>query len=237
MIEKFVAYEHDGVALEAYLALDPGAPRPRPAVLIAHTWEGRGDFVCDKARALAAQGFAGFAIDLYGKGVVGSGPEENAALMQPFLEDRPYLQARLGSALGTLAGLDEVDDTRIAAIGYCFGGLCVLDLARAGAPLKGVVSLHGLLGPPGNTTGRPIAAKVLILHGHDDPMAPVEDVVAVQRELTEAEADWQLHAYGGTMHSFTNPKANDPSMGTVYSEVADHRSWAAMMSFLNEVLA
>jgi len=236
MIEHFIEYEHDGTVLEAYLVLDGGSSRPRPAVMVAHTWEGRGEFVCDKARILAGQGYAGFAIDLYGKGVVGSGPEENAQLMQPFLDDREYLQARLLAAFQALGTIEAVDHTKIAAIGYCFGGLCVLDMARLGLSVQGVVSLHGLLGAPGNTDGNPIKSKVLILHGNDDPMAPVDDVIAVERELSGAGADWQLHAYGNTMHSFTNPNANNPDLGTVYNECADRRSWASMMNFLGEVL-
>jgi len=236
MIEKTVDYEHDGTVLEAYIAFNEASAKPRPAVLIAHTWEGRGEFVCDKARVLAGEGYVACAIDLYGKGIIGSGPEQNAQLMQPFLDDRSMLQARMLCALEAMRELQEIDGARIAAIGYCFGGLCVLDLARAGGQLRGVVSFHGLLGAPGNTEGRPVATKVLILHGNDDPMAPPEDVIAIEQELTSAGADWQLHTYGNTMHSFTNPNANDPARGTVYNETADHRSWVSLMNFLREVL-
>jgi dienelactone hydrolase len=237
MIEKYLEYEHDGTLLEGYLALDGERADPRPAVLIAHTWQGRGEFVCDKARALAGQGYVAFALDLYGKGVIGQGPEESGRLMQPFLDDRALLQARMLKALDTICALDEVDNNRIAAIGYCFGGLCVLDLARVGADVQAVVSFHGLLSKPGNTDGKPIKAKPLILHGHDDPMAPVEDVVAIEQELSAAGADWQINVYGNTMHSFTNPNANDPAMGTVYNDLADHRSWNSLMNFLKEVFA
>lgn len=236
MIEKHIEYEDGGTLLEAYMAFDETNRTPRPAVLIAHTWEGRSEFVCDKARILAGQGYVGFAVDLYGKGIVGSGPDENGRLMQPFLDNRAMLQTRLLAGLEALRAQDEVDSNNIAAIGYCFGGLCVLDLARCGADVQGVVSLHGLLGKPGNTANRSITAKVLVLHGNDDPMAPVEDVIAVENELSEAGADWQLHVYGNTMHSFTNPNANDPAVGAVYDEVADHRSWVSLMNFLREVL-
>jgi dienelactone hydrolase len=236
MIEKMLDYEHDGSAFEAYVAFNGSTHKPRPAILIAHTWEGRGEFVCDKARILAGEGYIACAIDLYGKGVLGSGPDENAKLMQPCLDDRNLLQARMLRALSAVQQLDEVNETKVAAIGYCFGGLCVLDLARAGAPVKGVVSFHGLLGAPGNMGGNPITAKVLILHGNDDPMATADDVFAIENELSAAGADWQLHAYGNTMHSFTNPNANNRAMGTVYNETADHRSWVSMMSFLREIL-
>jgi dienelactone hydrolase len=124
----------------------------------------------------------------------------------------------------------------MAAIGYCYGGLSVLDLARVGAPLRSVVSLHGLFDPPGNTEGRPIAASVLCLHGYDDPMARPDALLALAGELTRAGADWQVHAYGNTVHAFTNPKADNPQMGTVYSPLADRRSWRALCNFLEETL-
>ncbi len=236
MREQFVTYEHDGIAFEGYLALGSSDARPRPAVMIAHTWQGRGEFVCDKARILAGQGYAGFAIDLYGNGTVGNSPEESASLMQPLLDDRPILHGRLLAALAALQGVDEVDANRIAAIGYCFGGLCVLDLARLDAPVQGVASLHGLLHPPPAPVATRISPRVLVLHGNDDPMAPIEDVIALQRELTAAGADWQLHTYGNTMHSFTNPNANDRARGTVYDATADRRSWTSLINFLGEVL-
>jgi len=236
MREQFVAYEHDGVSFEGYLALGSGDPRPRPAVMIAHTWQGRGEFVCDKARILAGQGYAGFAIDLYGNGIVGNSPEESARLMQPLLDDRSMLHGRLLAALAALQAVDAVDANRIAAMGYCFGGLCVLDLARLDAPVQGVASFHGLLHPPPAPSATRIRPRVLVLHGNDDPMAPVEDVIALQRELTAAGADWQLHTYGNTMHSFTNPNANDRAHGTVYDATADRRSWTSLINFLGEVL-
>jgi dienelactone hydrolase len=122
-------------------------------------------------------------------------------------------------------------------MGFCFGGLCALDLARTGASLRGVVSFHGLLIPPGNIPNPQIKAKVLVLHGHDDPMGPPEQVLALQTELTQAGADWQIHIYGGTVHAFTNPLANDPGFGTVYDSQADKRSWIAMQNFFEEIFA
>ncbi len=165
----------------------------------------------------------------------GASTEENAALMQPFLDDRGMLQRRMQLSLNTMREQAEVDDQNVAAIGFCFGGLCVLDLARTGEDLAGVISFHGLFAPPGNTAGIPIKAKVLALHGWDDPMAPPDQVLALAEELTGQGADWQLHAFGNTMHAFTNPEANDPGFGTVYSPVADARSWTAMKDFLNEL--
>lgn len=233
---RTVDYTHDGIALEGFFAFDDSRPQPLPVVLISHAWVGRDEFACGKARRLAELGYAGFALDMYGKGILGSGPEENARLMQPFMENRNLLQGRITAALETVRRLPEVDARRVAAMGFCFGGLCVLDLARTGADLRGVASFHGLLVPPGNTTGNRIKAKVLVMHGYDDPMAPPEQLLALGRELTEAGADWQIHAYGNTVHAFSNPVANDPSFGTVYHETADRRSWQSLKDFLAEVL-
>ncbi len=235
MHTETIDYHHDDTLLEGFLAFDDAAPRPAPAVLIAHAWGGRDVFVCEQARRIAELGYVGFAMDMYGKGILGGGTEENAALMQPFLEDRVLLQGRMQKSLEILKQQDRVDAGKVAAMGYCFGGLCVLDLARTGADLGGVVSFHGLFGAPGNTAGNQIKARVLALHGHDDPMVPVDDVVALETELTEGGADWQIHVYGNTMHAFTNPEANDPDFGTVYNPVADARSWRALQSFLSEL--
>lgn len=233
--EELIEYEHNGTVLEGFLAYDDSKQGARPGIMISHAWAGRGEFECNKARKLAELGYAGFALDLYGKGVLGSGPEENQKLMAPFLEDRALLQSRLTKSLDTLREQTVVDKERTAAMGFCFGGLCVLDLARIGTDIRGVVSFHGLFIPPGNTEGTKIKAKVLALHGNDDPMAPPESVLALEKELTQAGADWQIHVYGNAMHSFTNPDANNPQMGTVYNENADKRSWVTLKNFLEEI--
>ena len=233
--ERLVEYEHAGAALEGFLACDDTEGGEQPAVMVVHAWAGRSEFECDKARALAELGFVGFAVDLYGKGVLGASVEENAGLMQPFLDDRTLLQSRLTTALETLKSLPEVDNDRIAAIGFCFGGLCVLDLARIGTDIKGVASFHGLFGAPGNTAGTKIKAKVLALHGHEDPMVPVDAVVELEKELTQAGADWQIHVYGNTLHAFTNPEANNPDLGAIYNRNADKRSWQTLLNFLEEL--
>ena len=232
---ELIEYTDSGVTLEGYLAWDDAGAEPRPAVMVSHAWAGRSEFECEKARLLAELGYVGFAHDLYGKGVLGGSTEENSKLMQPFLDDRGMLQARLATVLGVLHGQPMVDATRVAAIGYCFGGRCVLDLARSGADIKGVVSLHGLLNPAGNTAGTKITAKVLALHGWDDPMVPPTRVDAFAKEMSEAGADWQLHAYGNTLHAFTNPAANDANFGTVYDADADRRSWQSTRNFLAEL--
>ncbi|MDD5460924.1 MAG: dienelactone hydrolase family protein [Methylococcales bacterium] len=237
IISNTVNYLDGDVLLEAFFAYDDSFSGRRPAVLINHTWAGRDDFVAEKAKAIAELGYVGFAVDMYGKGISGSSPEENAKLMQPFMDNREMLQKRMQAALYAVKLLPWVDDNKIAAIGFCFGGLCSLDLARTGGDLKGVVSFHGLLGAPGNTQDNAIKAKILALHGHDDPMGPVEQVIAFEKEMTQTGADWQLHTFGHTMHAFTNPVANNPDFGTVYQPDADRRSWLMMKNFLIEIFA
>jgi dienelactone hydrolase len=235
IVSNTVTYLDGDVVLEAFFAFDQAFSGRRPTVLINHTWAGRDEFVAEKAKKLAALGYVGFAVDMYGKGVLGTSPEQNMKLMQPFMADRAMLQQRMNAALAAVRLMPWVDDSNIAAIGFCFGGLCSLDLARTSADIKGVVSFHGLLTAPDNTLGNTIKAKILALHGHDDPMVPPEQVLAFEQEMTEAGADWQLHSYGNTMHGFTNPLANDPAFGAVYKADADRRSWMAMRNFLTEI--
>ena len=237
VISNTVAYLDGDVLLEAFFAFDDAFQGRRPAVLINHTWAGRDEFVAEKAKKLAALGDVGFAVDMYGKDIMGSSPEENEKLMRPFMNNRQMLQKRMQAALYAVKLMPWVDDSKIAAIGFCFGGLCALDLARTGVELKGVVSFHGLLGKPDNTQGNIIKAKILALHGYDDPLAPVDQVLSFEQEMTSAGADWQLHTFGNTLHAFTNPQANSPDFGMAYQADADRRSWLAMENFLTEVFA
>lgn len=232
---KSVEYTDADTLLEGYLAWDDRSSEPRPVVLIAHAWSGRDGFVCNQAKRIAELGFAGFALDMYGKGVLGSSPEENTNLMTPFLEDRAMLQQRMQAALQAAGAEAVVDATRVAAMGYCFGGLCVLDLARIGADVRGVISNHGLLVPPPNLGRQEIKAKVLALHGYADPMVLPDAVRGFAIEMTEAKADWQIHAYGHTYHSFTDPSANSPEMGIMYNATAEARAWVAAVNFLGEL--
>jgi dienelactone hydrolase len=231
-----VQHAESGTQLEGMLVYDDGVAGEQPTVLVFHTWAGRTDAMTDVAKRIAGWGYRAYAADLFGKGVTGSGPEECAQLMMPFVEDRAMLQRRLRHVVDTAAGLPEVDAGRVVAIGFCFGGLCVLDLARIGAPVEGVASFHGVLTPPGNTAGNTIAAKVVAYHGWDDPMAPPDAVVAFAREFSAAQADWQLHAFGGAMHGFTAPAANDPERGIMYHEPSARRSFDGLRAFLAECL-
>lgn len=235
MITKSIDYEDGSRLLEGYLAYhDTG--KSKPAVLVAHDWSGRREFACKAAERVADMGYVGFALDMYGKGIIGADGdvEKNGALMSPFAKDRALLRRRINAALSTVRQLPQVDGTKIAAMGYCFGGMCVLELARSGADVCGVVSIHGIF-TPGNVANEKIAAKVLCLHGHDDPMVPPEQVLAFETEMTQAGVDWQIHVYGGTMHAFTNPKANNLDFGTVYKEVAANRAYQSIANFLSEI--
>ena len=230
-IEK-VNYQAENVDLEGYVAF-PEVDNA-PLVLVAHTWAGKDQFVHQKAEDLASLGYVGFSVDMYGNGKVGADAAENESLMTPLVSDRNKLKNRIISALNYGKNLPGVDSNRTAAIGYCFGGLVALDLARSGEELKGVVSFHGLL-MPSDISKEGIKAKILVLHGERDPMVPIDMVDAFQKEMTEAGADWQLHSYGGTYHAFTNPDANDPNLGTQFNKSANERSWQSMKSFLEEI--
>lgn len=230
-------YHHGENELHGFLAYDDTHDKPRPAVLVAHDWSGRNDFACQKAKMLAKMGYVGFALDMYGCGRLGETNDEKMALMEPLANDRRLLRARIQAAFDTVVAMSEVDYKRIAAIGFCFGGLCVLDLARHGAALKGVVSFHGLLGKPEGIASHPIQAKILALHGYDDPMVKPEQVNEFCQEMTLAQVDWQVHQYGHTQHSFTNPMAHDAKLGTVYNDVAEKRSMQSMVNFLQEIFA
>jgi len=232
MKTEIVNYQAKNIDLKGYVAF-PDTEKA-PLVLIAHTWAGKDEFVHQRAEDLAALGYVGFAVDMYGNGKVGADTAENESLMTPLVSDRDMLKGRILSALNFGKSLPGVDSSRVAAIGYCFGGLVVLDLARSGEDLGGVVSFHGLL-MPSDISEKGIKAKVLVLHGERDPMVPLDMVDTFQKEMTGANADWQLHSYGGTYHAFTNPDANDPSLGTQFNKSANDRSWQSMKNFFVEI--
>lgn len=232
-----VDYVDEKHVLEATIAYNDEMAGKRPVVLIFHAWRGKDEFVEQKAIEMAKLGYVGCALDLYGKGILGNSKEENAALMAPLKQDRVFLKRRMLAYESLIPKIPQMDPSKIGAMGFCFGGLCALDLARSGADLKGVVSLHGLLSAPEHMKSGNIKAKVLALHGYDDPMVPLDQVVAFQKEMTDKKVDWQFHVFGGAMHAFTNPEANDPSFGTVYNANADKRSSVLVKNFFREVFS
>ncbi|MDA2893815.1 dienelactone hydrolase family protein [Mycolicibacterium sp. BiH015] len=234
-------HDIDGSSFDSVLVHDDyryDGAGPAPTVLVFHGMEGRSDAQMQFATRLVEQGYQAIAVDLFGEDVSRGGIEATGAAMAGFVEDRVALAERLATVLATLAAAPQVDAQRMAAIGFCFGGLCVLDLARYGHPLVGVASFHGLLTPPPDGDGwRDVTAKVIVFHGWDDPFAPPEDVVALGAEFSGRGVDWQLHAYGNTMHAFMAPFANDPSRGVLFSESASARAWTAASHFLAECFA
>ncbi|HAZ7572425.1 dienelactone hydrolase family protein [Legionella sp. PATHC032] len=237
LVTKEVEYEDGETVCKGFIAYHSSVSKPLPCVMVAHDWGGRGEGACNKARQLAGMGYIGFAIDMYGNAKLGKDKAEKRALMTPFRENRGKLITRINAAFNKVVQLPEVDSEKVAAIGYCFGGLCVLDLIRSGAPLKGVVSFHGVLLPLEGESNKSLNAKVLILHGYDDPLVPIEQVNQFAIEMTERKVDWQVHAYGQTAHSFTDPSANDDEMGLHYNKLADQRSWQSTQLFLQELFA
>lgn len=237
LVRQTVAYKHEGTDLEGYLVYDDARSSRLPGVLVAHDWLGITEKTKARADALAELGYVAFAADIYGKGVRPKNQEAAAKEAAKYRgENRSLLRGRMNAALATLANAKPVEKTRLAAIGYCFGGGAVLELARSGADLKGVVSFHGNLDTPSPTKPNTIKASVLALHGADDPFVPAEQVAAFQNEMRNAKADWELVHYGNSVHSFTDKTAGqDNSKGQAYNPKADQRSWEAMRDFFNEV--
>lgn len=220
--EYFIPHEADG---------------PLPVVVVVHAWDGLNDEVRDKCHRLAHEGYIAFAADIHGNGKVYTDFAELESALTPYFMDRAMLLERISGAVEAAKGIPGADASRMGAMGYCFGGMTVLDIARAGGlGLAGVVSFHGDL--EGHNLAKPASTscKVLVLHGQDDPLVPPAKVAAFMQEMDALHVDWQLHAYSGTVHAFTRPAANDPAFGAVYNADADRRSWQAMCNFFDEVL-
>jgi dienelactone hydrolase len=233
---QVVEYKHGDVVLEGYLAYDDAVSALRPGVLIVHDWTGVGSYVKQRAEQLAKMGYVAFAADIYGKGIRPNNPKDAAVQATIYRNDRPLMRDRARAGLKVLQESRLVNPAQIAAIGYCFGGGAVLELARSGAPVAGVVSFHGNLDTPNPADAKNITGKVLVLHGAIDPLVPPAQVEAFAKEMTDAKVDWQLISYGGAVHSFSNPSAGkDISKGSAYDEKADRRSFAAMQQFFAEI--
>ncbi|AGC47786.1 dienelactone hydrolase [Myxococcus stipitatus DSM 14675] len=235
---EHLEYRAGETLCEAYVTWDARKEGRRPCVLLAHAWDGLNEPMRAKAEEFATLGFVCLALDVYGKGVRGGVTDDNSHLMGPLMADRALLRQRMVAGFEAARRHPLIDPERVAVVGYCFGGLCALDLARSAVPgLKAAVSFHGVLKPPRLGVQAPITAKVLVEHGWEDPTAPVEDVLALTRELTDARADWQLHAHGHAMHAFTYPGLDKREAGLQYHPDAARRSWASMLAFLDEVFA
>jgi dienelactone hydrolase len=242
MEEQICTYRQGDTTCRGWLVYDKGSAHLRPGIVIAHAWRGLDDFTRQKARELAALGYVVLAADLYGEGLTADNDTEAGQLMLPLFLDRALLRQRIQAALDALQKVAVCDHTRLGAIGFCFGGLTVIELVRSGAPIRGAVSFHGVLRTAmGNQhatlapLARHIPSALLVLQGHDDPLVSAEDIAALQNEMTTAHVDWQIHTYGHTSHAFTNPEANDTVHGLVYNKQSARRSWRSMQNFFEEI--
>lgn len=235
IVTQDVEYQQGDTTLQGYLAYDNALTGPRPGVLIVHQWLGLTDYEKGRAKQLAELGYVAFCADIYGKGVRPKDTGEAGALVGKFKSDRTLLRARVNAGLDQLKKNELVDPKRIAAIGYCFGGTTVIELARSGAELNGVVSFHGGLDSPTPADGANIKCKVLALAGADDPFQKPEDLDAFEKEMRDHKVDWSITFYGGAVHAFTQPNPGFVNAGAKYNEKADKRSWQAMKDFFAEI--
>lgn len=232
---QVIGYKDGGVALEGYLAYDDAKPGPLPGVLVIHEWWGQNDYSRKRAEQLAGLGYVAFALDMYGKGVKADNPQDAGKLATLFYQDRNLMRSRATAGLNVLKSQKNVDPKRLGAIGYCFGGSTVLELARGGADLAAVVSFHGGLDFPDAEPTKNIKARVLICTGADDPMVTPDKVDAFEAQLKAAKIDYAINIYGNAVHAFTNPAADSHNIpGIKYNEKADKRSWEAMRGWFRE---
>jgi dienelactone hydrolase len=232
---KTVEYTQGDATLEGVLVWDDAVTGPRPGVLVVHQWLGLTDYEKRRATMLAQLGYVAFCADIYGKDARPKNVGEAGALAGKYKSDRALLRQRVNAGLEQLKKSELVDTKRIAAVGYCFGGTTVIELARSGADINGIVSFHGGLDSPTPADGKNIKCPVLICHGADDPFEKPEDLAAFENEMRDAKVDWRLIKYGGAVHSFTQPDPGFSNPGAHYNEKADKRSWEDMKMFFAEI--
>ncbi len=231
-----VEYQDGNVLLKGYLAYDDAVKGKRAGIAVVHEWWGLNRYIEKRTEDLAKLGYIAFAIDMYGKGENTTDRQKAGQLSGIYTKDRSLMRKRAETGLEVLKNHKLTDPGRIAALGYCFGGMTVLELARSGADLKGAVSFHGGLDTPNPGDAKNIKGSVLVLHGADDPFQPREKVEAFQDEMRGAGVDWEMNIYGGAQHSFTNPDADRFGIkGVAYNKKADERSWEAMKTFFREI--
>ena len=236
IIKEKYEYKIGDNNFEGIICYDNEIDGPLPGVLVSHQYSGCSKMEERKCEFLAKAGYFAFAIDLYGKGIRGKTPEESLNLMNQLSEDRKVLSDRINYCLNLLKNYELVDSSKVAAIGYCFGGRCVLDLARSGAELNIVVSFHGIYDRPNIDNPKNIKTPILLLHGHEDPYATEDDLKNLLNELKEKNSRWFVHIFGGVAHAFTNPDANDESNGLKYNRDAMHMSWKIMKNYFNRYI-
>jgi dienelactone hydrolase len=236
VVTETVNYSHGDVELEGFFAWDKSQQGKRPGVLVVHEWMGLNDYAKKRCRQLAEMGYVAFAVDMYGKGVRPQNREEASTQATIYRSDRDLMRDRVTAGLKVLLGNEFCEKNKVAAIGYCFGGGTALELARSGADISGVISFHGNLDTPDPEIAKNITCKVLVCHGADDPYVSQESIDGFYKEMKKAKVDYQLIAYSGAVHAFTNPSyGSDPSKGAAYNASADRRSWEHMKTFFNEL--
>lgn len=241
IVTKEIAYKDGDTALTGYFAYDDATEGKLPGVLVVHEWWGHNDYARKRAEQLAGLGYAAFALDMYGTGVKGDTPDAAGALAKPFYDDRSLMRSRAGAGLAVLTAQENVDASRIAVVGYCFGGTVALEMARGGADVDGVVSFHGGLGTPARAAKGDIRGEILALNGAADPMVPEAERKAFAEEMTAAHVSFKSVDYPGATHAFTNPAADVVArlygIPVGYDKEADEKSWEEMKAFLTRVLA
>jgi len=235
IVTQAVEYKQGETTLEGYLAYDDAISGKRPGVLVVHQWLGLTEYEKHRAQQLAQLGYVAFCADIYGKGVRPKNVGDAGAESTKYKTDRALLRARVNAGLEVLEKNALVDPKRVAAIGYCFGGTTVIELARSGANIAGIVSFHGGLDSPTPADGKNIKCKVSVQAGADDPFQKPEDLTAFENEMRDAKVDWEITFYGGAVHSFTQPYPGFSNPGAKYNEKADKRSWQAMKDFFAEI--
>ncbi len=234
---RTIEYKQGDTVLEGYLAWDDKYKGSRPAVMVVHEWNGIDDYIRARTDQLAGLGYVAFAADIYGKGVRPTSMEDAAKTSSLYKADPKLWHARAVAGLETLKAQRNVHKAKVAAIGYCFGGSTVLELARVGTELNGVVSFHGNFATKNEAKPGAIRTKILVLHGANDPFVKEEEYEDFVEEMIKSKADWQMVSYGNAVHKFSNPHAgNEPAKGYAYDASADQRSWEAMKAFFKEVL-
>jgi dienelactone hydrolase len=232
-----VTYRQGDTVLEGYFAYDDAVTEKRPGIVVFHTKRGIGEFIEERVRALAELGYVAFAGDVYGQGIRPAGDEESSEESAKYKKDRPLTRLRVKAAYDWLAANPHVDASRMAVSGYCIGGMFALELARSGAPVKAAAIFHGTLTTPTPADAKNIKGRVLVMHGADDPTAPLAEVDGLVKEMKDARVDFQLELYGGVRHGFTELKnGNDLTRSTAYDERADSKSWASMRELFSETL-
>jgi dienelactone hydrolase len=238
---KEVEYTVNGTTMKGYLAFDPALEGKRPGVLVVHEWWGHNDYARKRADMLAKLGYVALAVDMYGDGKTADHPKDAGAFAGEVRKNMDVGEKRFRAAMELLTAQPNVDAARVAAIGYCFGGAVVLDMARRGVDLKGVVSFHGSLGTSTPAQAGQVTSKVLVMNGADDPLVKPEEIAGFKSEMDAAKVDYTFINYPGAKHSFTNPAADENAKkfnlaALGYSAEADAQSWAEMKSFLAKVL-